>query len=223
MSVMAMPGMPLPDEAWPAAAGSFLVMWVVMMAVMMLPSLAPVLWSYRRAVGSAGGKRPGLLTGVVGAGYLVVWVVVGVAIFTLGAALTAIEMRMPAVARGMPAAVGVAVVVAGLFQLTAWKAHQLACWRDTPWRSSPLGASVPVAWRSGIRLGIRCGQSSAGWMVVLVGLGVMDPRVMAVVTAAITAERLAPAGERVDRAVGVVVVGLGLCLIARAAVLLLAA
>jgi hypothetical protein len=60
-------------------------------------------------------------------------------------------------------------------------------------------------------------------MVVLLGLGAMDLRVMAVVTAAITAERIAPAGERVARAIGVVVVGSGLCLIARAAVLLLAA
>jgi hypothetical protein len=40
---------------------------------------------------------------------------------------------------------------------------------------------------------------------------------MAVVAAAITVERLAPAGERVARATGVVVVGAGLFLIARAA------
>src|SRR5207253_2371673 len=37
------------------------------------------------------------------------------------------------------------------------------------------------------------------------------------VTAAITAERLAPNGERVARAVGIVVVGVGLLLLARAA------
>jgi len=46
---------------------------------------------------------------------------------------------------------------------------------------------------------------------------VMDLRAMAVVTAAITAERLAPAGERVARTIGIVVVGVGLLLIARAA------
>jgi len=37
-----------------------------------------------------------------------------------------------------------------------------------------------------------------------------------VVAAAITLERLAPAGERVARAIGVVIVGAGLFLIARA-------
>jgi hypothetical protein len=47
-------------------------------------------------------------------------------------------------------------------------------------------------------------------------MGFMDLRMMAFVTAAITIERLAPAGERVARAIGSVVVGAGLCLIARA-------
>jgi hypothetical protein len=39
---------------------------------------------------------------------------------------------------------------------------------------------------------------------------------MAVVTAAITVERLAPAGERVARAIGAVIVGAGFFLIALA-------
>jgi predicted metal-binding membrane protein len=46
----------------------------------------------------------------------------------------------------------------------------------------------------------------------------MDLRAMAGVTAAITVERVAPAGERVARAIGAVIVGAGLVLIARAAV-----
>ena len=57
---------------------------------------------------------------------------------------------------------------------------------------------------------------SAGLTAILFVIGVMDLRAMAVVTAAITAERLAPAAECVARAIGVVV-GAGLFLIARAA------
>jgi hypothetical protein len=45
----------------------------------------------------------------------------------------------------------------------------------------------------------------------------MDLRAMALVAAAITIERLAPASRRVARAIGVVVVGAGLFVIARAA------
>ena len=54
-------------------------------------------------------------------------------------------------------------------------------------------------------------------MAVLLVVGVMDLRAMAAVTVAITVERLAPAGERVARANGLVAVAAGLCLIARAA------
>ncbi len=46
----------------------------------------------------------------------------------------------------------------------------------------------------------------AGLMTILLVIGLMDLRVMAVVTAAITAERLPPAGERFAWAIGVVAV-----------------
>ena len=47
-------------------------------------------------------------------------------------------------------------------------------------------------------------------MALLLVLGVMDLRAMAVVAAAITLERLAPAGQRVERVLGAVLVGVGL-------------
>ena len=53
-------------------------------------------------------------------------------------------------------------------------------------------------------------------MAILLVIGVMDLRAMAVVSATITVERLAPAGGRIARAIGPVVVGAGLFLIARA-------
>jgi predicted metal-binding membrane protein len=54
-------------------------------------------------------------------------------------------------------------------------------------------------------------------MAILLCVGVMDLRAMAVVMAAITVERVAPDGERVARSLGAIVVGAGLFLIARAA------
>ena len=56
-------------------------------------------------------------------------------------------------------------------------------------------------------------------MAILLVLGVMDLRAMAVVTAAITLERLAPAGACVARALGIVIIEAGLFLIARATLL----
>jgi predicted metal-binding membrane protein len=54
-------------------------------------------------------------------------------------------------------------------------------------------------------------------MAVLLVVGVMDLRAMVVVAAAINIERLAPAGERIGRVTGGVVVAAGLLLIARRA------
>src|SRR5437870_6020757 len=71
--------MPMPAQTWPGAAASFLGMWVVMMVAMMLPSLVPMLWRYRQAVGRTGETRLGRLTALVGVGYFFVWTVFGMA------------------------------------------------------------------------------------------------------------------------------------------------
>ena len=205
----------MPGQTWPGTAASFLGMWVVMMVAMMLPTLVPMLWRYRQALGRTGEARLAWLTALVGIGYFFVWTMFGVAVFPLGVALSAIAMQQPALARAVPIAVGAVVLVAGCLQLTTWKASRVARFSEAPARHT-LSADAGTAWRHGVRLGLHCGQCCAGLMAIPLVIGMMDLRVMAVVTAAITAERLAPPGMRVVRAIGVVVVTAGLVLIARA-------
>jgi predicted metal-binding membrane protein len=214
---MSMAWMRMPGQSWPGAAASFLGMWIVMMVAMMLPSLVPMLQRYRLAVGRPGGARLGRLTALVGAGYFFVWTVLGLAAFPLGVALAAVEMQRPSLARAVPVAAGVVVLIAGVLQFTAWKTRRLACCREAPGRGRALPADARTAWRHGVRLGLYCGHCCANLTMILLVLGVMDLRAMAVVTAAITVERLAPAGERAARAIGAVAVGAGLFLLARAA------
>ena len=209
---MSMAWMRMPGQTWLGAGGSFLGMWVVMMVAMMLPSLLPMLWRYRQAVGRTGATRLGWLTTLVGAGYFFVWTVSGMAAFPLGVALARVEMQQPELARAVPVAVGVAVVMAGLLQFTAWKARQLAWCREAP--GCTLPADAGTAMRHGLRLGLHCGRCCVGPMAILLVIGVMDLRAMVVVAAAITVERLAPAGERVARVTGAVAVTAGLFLIA---------
>jgi predicted metal-binding membrane protein len=214
---MSMTWMRMPGQTWPGAAASFLGMWVVMMVAMMLPSLMPMLWRYRRAVGRAGDAHLGWLTAFVGGGYFFVWAVCGVAVFALGVGLAAIEMRQPALAGAVPGAVGAIVLIAGSLQFTAWKARQLACCRAVPGCGCTVPADFGGAWRYGLRLGLHCSYCCAGLTMVLLVIGVMDLRVMVGVATATAVERLAPCGDRVARAIGVVVVGAGLLLVARAA------
>ena len=138
MSGMPMPGgwtmsmtwMRMPGQTWPGTAASFLGMWVVMMVAMMLPSLVPVLGRYRRVVPTTSDTRLGLLTALVGVGYFFVWAVFGVFAFVLGAALAAMEMGQPLLARAVPIATGVVAIITGALQFTAWKARYLACCRS---------------------------------------------------------------------------------------------
>src|SRR6266498_5453562 len=190
--------MPMSGQPWLGAAASFLAMWVVLRVAMMLPSLVPALWRYRQA-------GLGRLTALVGVGYFVVWTVFGIAAYPLVGAL-------PSTA---PIAVGAIVLLAGSLQFTAWKDRHLTCCREAGRDGVPADAGT--AWRHGLRLGLHCSKCCVGLMAILLVIGVMNLRAMAVVTAAISVERLAPAGERVARATGAVVIGTGLFLIARAA------
>lgn len=213
---MSMAWMRMPGQTWAGAAASFLGMWIVMMVAMMLPSLMPMLRRYRQAVGMGGRTRLGRLTTLVGAGYFLVWAVVGAAAYPLGATLAEIEMQQPALERAVPIAVGVVVLITGALQFSAWKVRHLACCRGASGYGRALPADIGTAWRYGVRLGVHCACCCAGLTAVLLAIGVMDLRAMVGVMAAITVERLAPDGERVARAVGVVVSGAGLLLIVRA-------
>ncbi len=226
MSGMPMPGgwkmsmmwMLMPGQTLPGAAASFLGMWVVMMVAMMLPSLVPMLWRYRQAVDGTGkAHHLSQLTALVSMAYFFVWAIFGMAAFPLGIALATIEMQQPGLARAVPTAVGVVVLIAGFLQFTAWKAHHLACCRETPGRDLTLPAEAGAAWRHGLRLGLHCIKCCAGLMLILLVIGVMDLRAMVFVAAAITFERLALTGVRSAKVTGIVVVGAGLFLIARAA------
>ena len=211
---MSMAWMPMGEQSWLDAALTFVGMWTAMMVAMMLPSLVPMLWRYREVV-EADDERLGVLTVVVGASYFSVWTLFGIAVFPLGAAFASLTMHAPEISRVVPLGAGVIVLIAGLTQFTPWKQRHLACCRDIP--EERLRGDVLTAWRHGLRMGVHCSACCAGLTAMLFVIGVMDLYAMAVVTAAITIERLSRDGVRAAQAVGVVVVSFAIVLIARAA------
>jgi predicted metal-binding membrane protein len=157
------------------------------------------------------------MTALVGVGYFFVWTVFGMAAYPLGVSLEAAAMKQASLARAVPFAVGAVILIAGALQFTSWKACHLGCCREMPARGSTLPADGGTAWRHGLRMGLHCAQCCVGLMAVLLVIGVMNLGAMAFVAAAITVERLLPAGERVARVTGAVIVATGLLLVARAA------
>jgi predicted metal-binding membrane protein len=213
---MSMAWMKMPGQTWLGAAISFIGMWILMMAAMMLPALAPMLLNYRRSIRELDESRLGRLTALAGAGYFFVWAVVGITVYPLGVGLAAAEMRWSALARCVPIATGVVLLIVGCVQFTTWKARQLRCCCDAPCCGQSLSPDARGAWRHGLRLGLHCSQCCAGFMLVLLMAGVMDLAAMALVTVAIAFERLAPWPERAARIAGIVVAAAGVFVIAQA-------
>jgi predicted metal-binding membrane protein len=193
-------GVPWPVRTWmpwpvsPGAMATFMGMWTAMMTAMMLPSLAPLLWRYRQAYAGAGAvTRANTLAAVVGMGYFAVWAALGVPAYAVISALPMLAADTPALARVLPFAVFLAAAV---LQFSAWKARHLACWGRVAQPGCAFPARPATAWRHGLRAGWHCACCSAGPTAILLVTGVMDLRVMAAVTAVVTAERLLRRPER---------------------------
>ncbi|MEM5338241.1 DUF2182 domain-containing protein [Paraburkholderia azotifigens] len=227
LSMSTMPELPMPGgwtlsmtwapmcgQKWPRIAVSFVGMWIVMMVAMMLPSLAPALWRYHEALDRRGAASACRSTALMGMGYFVVWAVLGAVVFALSFTFVTLAIQRPALSRAVPVAAGVVVLMAGASQFSAWKARYLACSRAI------VLHGARSAYTHGMRHGMHCVGCCAGLTAVLVVNGVMDLRTMALVTLAISAERLASAPERMARAIGIVIVVLGLSMLARAFVFL---
>jgi predicted metal-binding membrane protein len=193
---MSMAWMRMPGQSWPGAAAAFLGMWAVMMVAMMLPVAAPRLLEYRRAGGAAG---------IAALAYFGMWATLGVVVYPLGLLLAEATMRWPALARVVPLLASVTVALAGAMQFSRWKQRALECCREAQNCCAPSRS----AWRHGAELGLQCVRCCAGLTLVLLVLGVMDLRAMALVTGLIAVERLAPRGDRWARAIGAVLVVTG--------------
>ncbi|WP_250535906.1 DUF2182 domain-containing protein [Caballeronia sp. AZ10_KS36] len=172
------------------AAVSFVAEWAVMMNAMMLPPFAQTLWRYRRC----GAVALAPMT----AGYVTAWSMTGIAVYPLGATLSALLMTKPVTG-------GALIVLAGIVQSSRWKARRLACCRSTLEHRSTMLAPYEY----GIWHGMQCIASCAALTVALCVAGMADPRAMAALTFAIAAERMLSFGHRVAKGIGVLMIATG--------------
>jgi predicted metal-binding membrane protein len=169
--------------------GWFTGVWVVMMAAMMFPALAPTVALYAKMTSARGPSR-GLL---FAAGYLLIWGAAGVlayALFRIGRGLFADSLAWRAGGQRFAAAV---LFAAAIYELTPLKDVCLHKCR------SPLGFLLGV-WRDGPRGALEMGARHAAWclgccwalMAALFALGVMSLAWMALLAALITLEKTFP-------------------------------
>ena len=218
---MSMAWMRMGHQSVLAHATMFLIMWTAMMVAMMLPSVMPAALLHRRLVQArvqrgqpAAGSQILLL-----AGYFSVWVAFGAVAYTIGMTAAAAAMRSVRVSVLAPAATGIALAAAGLYQLTQWKQICLHHCRSPLEFFARHDIRRPAdSWRFGLHHGAYCAACCWGLMVIQLALGVMSVPLMALVALVIFLEKQWRHGERLARVVGAASLAAGVFLALRATI-----
>ena len=192
------------------------VMTASMMVAMMLPSITPTLWRHRRHLLATRTPCAGRRTTLFALGYASVWTTIGLALSAMDAELSRTRVPSAMDAPFAPSIIGAVILCAGILQCSRWKAKRLLRCREACAVPSAARKSVMSALGDGWRLGLDCGLSCAAPMAVLFVAGIMDTRMMLVITVAITVERVAPSGARIARVTGALAMIAGLVMCVRA-------
>jgi predicted metal-binding membrane protein len=190
--------------------GWFVGVWVVMMAAMMFPSVAPTVALYARLSRRRSPLAPLAFT----SGYLLTWAVPGLLAFGVSAAarnLLAGDVSWMGAGHWLA---GGTLVVAAAYELTPLKDVCLGKCR------SPLGFLIG-SWRDGLLGALKMGSRHGAWcvgccwalMASLFALGVMSVAWMAFVAALIAAEKLLPWGRVVTYSTAAVLLVLGVLVV----------
>jgi predicted metal-binding membrane protein len=179
------------------AMPSFVVMWTLMVAAMMVPSIIPLASRYLRTIESY------RFIGLIGftAGYVGIWATTGVLAFALAWLTGRIAATSPMTATLVAAAI---FAIGGIYQFTPLKDQCLARCRV------PIALLLRYAsWRGSLRhlrVGVHHGTSCLGccWslMVLMLAFGVMNIAAIPLLAAVVTLEKLWTHGVLFSRLVG---------------------
>ncbi len=169
--------------------GWFLGVWVIMMAAMMFPSVAPTIALFTRITRERSPLRPWLFA----SGYLLTWAGAGLVAYAIGFTATKIlgdTLAWQNAGRGLA---GATLIIAAIYEVTPLKDVCLGKCR------SPLGVLLG-SWREGNSGAVRMGATNGAWcvgccwalMASLFALGVMSVVWMAIVAGLIAAEKTIP-------------------------------
>ena len=204
----AMPGMSL------GGIGFYVTVWVVMMAAMMLPAVAPTVLMYDRLRTGHLERGKGATaeaTALFVAGYLILWTAAGLAAYGAFELVRALDPPFLAWEQAGRYVTGGVIVAAAIYQVTPLKRACLIKCRSPMmflaerWRHGRVGA---------LELGLRHGAWCLGccWalMAALFAVGVMSLGWMALIAAFIAGEKLLPWPVAARRSVAVILLALGI-------------
>jgi predicted metal-binding membrane protein len=197
------PGAELGSLAW------FLGVWLVMMAAMMFPSVAPTVGLYSTMTK----RRNPLAPLVFVSGYLLTWTTAGLLAFVVSGAGRRLFGDALAWDRAGRWVAGGVLLIAAVYELTSLKS---VCLRHC---RSPLGFLLG-SWRDGLPGALQMGAKHGAWcvgccwalMASLFALGGMSVAWMALVAALIALEKTLPWGRVATYGTAVILLILGVLL-----------
>ena len=209
-----MSGMDAGPATDPGTLGFWLTSWVVMMAAMMFPSIAPMLVVFASLQRRKRERREAVAAGAtplfVG-GYLAAWTAAGLVAFAIVKAGQAVDIQALRWDAAGPYVAGGVIAFAAVYQLTPLKDVCLRHCRSPffflveHWRPGRIGAL-----RVGVAHGAYCVGCCWALMAALIALGVMSVGWMVFIAALIAAEKLLPWKAVANRGIAVLLVVLGL-------------
>ena len=190
-------------------AADYIVMWTIMMAAMMLPSLAPIAALYMRVIHNQSSAVIRILRiTMFVSGYLLIWALFGMLAYLVSWFISGLLGTFPEM---MPWVTAVVLLLCGLYQFTPLKNVCLTHCR------SPLGflfhfgnyRGIFRDLQVGIYHGGYCTGCCLGLMLIMIFTGVMNITWMIALALIIFIEKVWHYGTGFARVVGLILIVLG--------------
>ncbi len=193
------------------------LMWGAMTLAMMLPSAAPMIFTYAEIADTAARKGERIVSPfVLAAGYTIVWLG-----FAAMATLIQLELaRLMVLNVGMASASelfsGAIFIGAGVYQFSALKHACLRqCQNPFPFFLANWATASRGVFRLGVKQGLYCVGCCWAMMLVMFAVGVMNVLWMAALGIVMTLEKIGTS-KKLTHAVGVVLIVVGVWFIGSA-------
>lgn len=187
------------------------LMWGAMTLAMMLPSAAPMIFTYAEIADTAAKKGERIVSPfVLAAGYLTIWFAVAAGATLAQIGLTRVALLDTGMASASGLFSGAIFLTAGLYQFSALKHACLTqCQRPFPFFFANWATTMGGVYKLGLRQGLYCLGCCWAMMGVMFAVGLMNVIWMAGLGIVMTIEKMGT-GRKFTYAVGVALIAAGL-------------
>jgi len=186
------------------------LMWAAMVLAMMLPSAAPMLFTYAEIAETAARKKETVVSPLtLAGGYMMVWLGFSALATTGQLALSRAALLDGGVAASSTLFAGVIFIGAGLYQFSALKHACLRqCQNPFPFFLTNWATTSRGVFRLGLKQGLYCLGCCWAMMLVMFAVGVMNIVWMAGLGIVMTTEKMGT-GKWFTQAIGVALIVAG--------------